>query len=88
MGSKQYLLYAGALAAVLLVGAVIYFSLSSAPREDESAPPADVENVLKNAAVDTPTVAPSANPLKQVAPTENPIEKTNPFKNDYKNPFE
>lgn len=87
MRSKRYLLYAGALAAVVLLGAVIYASLF-APRTDESAPPADIGEALKNAVVDTPAVAPSVNPLQQVAPTENPIEKTNPFKNEYKNPFE
>lgn len=87
MGNKQYLLYAGALAAVVLLGAVIYVSFFT-PGGNESTSPADIGEALKNATVDTPAVAPSANPLKQVAPTENPIEKTNPFKNEYKNPFE
>lgn len=87
MGNRQYFLYVGALAAVVLLVAVIYVSFFT-PGGNESAPPADIGDALKNAAIDTPAVAPSANPLKQVAPTANPIEKTNPFKNEYKNPFE
>ncbi|MEK7607492.1 MAG: hypothetical protein AAB484_01010 [Patescibacteria group bacterium] len=47
-----------------------------------------LEDLVEDIVVETPTVAPSTNPLDNAVPTVNLLEKTNPFKNEYKNPFE
>ena len=86
--NRQVVLYVGAGVALLLVVAVsIYLQFSGA----SSAPEENIDDNLEQAleaAVTPPSVAPSANPVKQVLPTANPIDKTNPFKNEYTNPFE
>ncbi len=83
--NQRVMLYAGALIALLfLVGALFYLWIVQSPREV----PPPIESALDKAVVETPAVAPSANPLNQVTPTANPIEKTNPFTNEYTNPFE
>lgn len=82
---NKYVLYGAALVAVVvLVGALLFLT----PAQKTADEGADGLEAVRNAAANSPAVAPNANPLNQVTPAENPIEKTNPFKNDYKNPFE
>lgn len=82
-----YLLYIAVFGGAILLGTVLFLLLPSSSLPPQSGSPASIEEALEEAAVETPSVAPDANPLRQVTPAANPIEKTNPFKNEYKNPF-
>jgi len=74
---------------IILVIAGILYKYKAGPVEEEKAV-RNLSGSLEGAVAETPSVAPSVNPLKKTAPTANPIEKTNPFKfkNEYRNPFE
>ena len=73
--------------AVLVVLSVVGLLYRSSTK-DKDAALEELGSSLGESAVETPDVAPGANPINQVLPTANPIEKTNPFKNEYQNPFE
>lgn len=91
-GNRQKILFYGAVGsvAVVLAAALMYFVASLSQKTSNQAAQQQLENVsaaLDQAAVQTPTAPPSANPIKDLAPAENPIETTNPFKYEYQNPF-
>ncbi|MEK9201347.1 MAG: hypothetical protein AAB944_00070 [Patescibacteria group bacterium] len=88
---KQKIILYVALGVLAVLGLLAYFIQSASRQAAEKAAIKQLENVsaaLEQVTTETPTIPPSANPIKNLAPTANPIEKTNPFNHEYKNPFE